>query len=202
MAVAAPTTPERACSTPGAGGGVLQELRVTVENKPGVVAEIALALGREGVNIEDMALQPAADMRTGAISLWVAGESDAARAVEVMRELGPLGQRRRVQRVSAARFAESGPLEGSLTPPPDKSISHRAAFSRRWQTARSHVSGYLDSADTRSTLAAVEGLGARVEKADGPHGSLDLEVEGIGLAARRRTPGPEPSRSTSATRGR
>jgi prephenate dehydrogenase len=61
---------------------------VTVENKPGVVAEIALALGREGVNIEDMALQPAADMRTGAISLWVAGESDAARAVEVMRKLG------------------------------------------------------------------------------------------------------------------
>ncbi len=71
-----------------ASGGVLTELQVTVENKPGVVAEIALALGREGVNIEDMALQPAADMRTGAISLWVAGESDAARAVEVMHELG------------------------------------------------------------------------------------------------------------------
>jgi prephenate dehydrogenase len=72
----------------GASGGVLTELRVTVPNKPGVVAEIALALGREGVNIEDMALQPAADMRTGAISLWVAGESDTARAVEVIRELG------------------------------------------------------------------------------------------------------------------
>ena len=72
----------------GAIGGAHTELRVTVENKPGVVAEIALALGREGVNIEDMALQPAADMRTGAISLWVAGEGDAARAVEVMRELG------------------------------------------------------------------------------------------------------------------
>jgi prephenate dehydrogenase len=69
-----------------AAGGTLTELRVTVENKPGVVAEIALALGRAGVNIEDMALQPAADMRTGAISLWVAG--DAERAVAVMRELG------------------------------------------------------------------------------------------------------------------
>ncbi len=72
----------------GSPGGLLTELRVTVENKPGVVAEIALALGREGVNIEDMALQPAADMRTGAISLWVAGEADAARAVEVMQGLG------------------------------------------------------------------------------------------------------------------
>jgi prephenate dehydrogenase len=71
-----------------ASGGLLTELRVTVENKPGVVAEIALALGRAGVNIEDMALQPAADMRTGAISLWVAGDADLKRAVEVMRELG------------------------------------------------------------------------------------------------------------------
>ena len=72
----------------GASGGVLSELRVNVENKPGVVAEIALALGRAGVNIEDMALQPAADMRTGAISLWVAGPEDAECAARVMRELG------------------------------------------------------------------------------------------------------------------
>jgi len=71
-----------------AAGGTLTELRVTVPNEPGVVAEIALALGREGVNIEDMALEPAADMRTGAISLWVAGEDDATRAVEIMRGLG------------------------------------------------------------------------------------------------------------------
>ena len=37
-------------------GGELFELRVAVENRPGTVAEIALALGRERVNIEDMAL--------------------------------------------------------------------------------------------------------------------------------------------------
>ena len=71
-----------------AAGGELRELRVSVDNRPGVVAEIALALGRAGVNIEDMALYPAADMRTGAISLWVAGSDDAARAAEVVRELG------------------------------------------------------------------------------------------------------------------
>ena len=39
------------------------ELRVVVDNRPGTVAEIALALGEAGVNIEDMALDPAADMR-------------------------------------------------------------------------------------------------------------------------------------------
>ena len=69
-------------------GGELRELRIGVENRPGTVAEIALALGRAGVNIEDMALYPAPDMRTGAVSLWVAGESEAARAAEVVRALG------------------------------------------------------------------------------------------------------------------
>jgi prephenate dehydrogenase len=64
-----------------AAGGELRELRVSVDNRPGVVAEM-------GVNIEDMALYPAADMRTGAISLWVTGPDDAARAAEVVRELG------------------------------------------------------------------------------------------------------------------
>jgi prephenate dehydrogenase len=69
-------------------GGELYELRVAVENRPGTVAEIALALGRAGVNIEDMALYPAPDMRTGAVSLWVAGGGEAERAAEIVRGLG------------------------------------------------------------------------------------------------------------------
>jgi prephenate dehydrogenase len=69
-------------------GGELYQLRLGVENRPGTVAEIALALGRAGVNIEDMALYPAPDMRTGAVSLWVAGEAEAERAAEIVRGLG------------------------------------------------------------------------------------------------------------------
>jgi prephenate dehydrogenase len=69
-------------------GGELYELRLSVENRPGTVAEIALALGRAGVNIEDMALYPAPDMRTGAVSLWVAGEAESERAAEIVRGLG------------------------------------------------------------------------------------------------------------------
>jgi len=69
-------------------GGPLTELRVTVPNRPGTVAEIALALGHDGVNIVDMALYPAADMSTGAISLWIAGPADAERAAGVVRDLG------------------------------------------------------------------------------------------------------------------
>jgi prephenate dehydrogenase len=78
----------RTLAEAGLAGGTLRELRVSVENRPGVVAEIALALGRAGVNIEDMALYPAADMRSGAISLWVGGDEDAKRAAEVVRGLG------------------------------------------------------------------------------------------------------------------
>ncbi len=69
-------------------GGELYELRLGVENRPGTVAEIALALGRAGVNIEDLALHPAPDMRTGAVSVWIAGESEADRAAGVVRGLG------------------------------------------------------------------------------------------------------------------
>jgi prephenate dehydrogenase len=69
-------------------GGPLHELRVRVPNRPGIVAEVALELGRAGVNIEDMALYPAADMRSGAISLYVAGGEQAGRAEELLKKLG------------------------------------------------------------------------------------------------------------------
>jgi prephenate dehydrogenase len=71
-----------------AEGGPLCELRIVVTNKPGTIAELALALGEAGVNIEDMALHPAPDMTSGAVSLWVGGDEQAARAEGIVRELG------------------------------------------------------------------------------------------------------------------
>jgi prephenate dehydrogenase len=68
--------------------GPLREIRVVVANRPGTVAELALALGEAGVNIEDMALHPAPDMKSGAISLWVAGDDQAERAMALVRDLG------------------------------------------------------------------------------------------------------------------
>jgi len=61
-------------------GGPVHEIVVPVPNRPGIVAQLALALGRAGVNIVDMALAPAPDMRSGAITLWVAGDDAADRA--------------------------------------------------------------------------------------------------------------------------
>ncbi len=69
-------------------GGPLQELRIALPNRPGTIAELALALGEAGVNIEDMALHPAADNHSGAVSIWVAGAEQADRAAARVRDLG------------------------------------------------------------------------------------------------------------------
>ncbi len=68
--------------------GATHELRVLVPNRPGIVAELALALGKAGVNITDMSLDPAPDMSSGAISIWVAGEDEATKAERCLAGLG------------------------------------------------------------------------------------------------------------------
>jgi prephenate dehydrogenase len=68
--------------------GPLRELRIVVANQPGTIAALALALGEARVNITDMALHPAPDMTSGAVTLWVAGDDQAARAAALVRGLG------------------------------------------------------------------------------------------------------------------
>ena len=75
-----------------------------------------------------------------------------------------------------ARFAPSGPLKGRITPPADKSISHRAALFAAMATEPVLVRNYLDADDTNSTLAAVRELGAIVEVR-----AADLLIRGGGL---------------------
>jgi 3-phosphoshikimate 1-carboxyvinyltransferase len=94
------------------------------------------------------------------------------------------------------RFAPSGPLRGALRPPPDKSISHRAALIGAMGEGETRIEGYLDAADTRATLDAIQVIGAEVEQL-GPSsvtGGNDLLVRGIGLGGpgERFTPGAEP----------
>jgi prephenate dehydrogenase len=72
----------------GLAGGPVHELRASVPNRPGVIAEIALALGGAGVNIADMALSPSEDNRQGVVALWIAGEEHADRARRLIAELG------------------------------------------------------------------------------------------------------------------
>ena len=69
-------------------GGRLFELRASVPNQPGVIAQLALELARSGVNITDLALYPASDMSEGVVALWIAGEPAADRAQELVAGLG------------------------------------------------------------------------------------------------------------------
>jgi prephenate dehydrogenase len=66
----------------------VHELRVPVPNRPGVIADIALALGRGGVNIVDMALYPVPDRSEGTVALWIGSDAEAVRAEELLAELG------------------------------------------------------------------------------------------------------------------
>ncbi len=76
------------------------------------------------------------------------------------------------------RFAPSGPLRGALRPPPDKSISHRAALLGAMGEGETEVRGYLDAADTRATLEAIRALGAEVSEIGE---ALQVRIRGVGL---------------------
>ncbi len=74
------------------------------------------------------------------------------------------------------RIEPSGPLKGELTPPADKSISHRVALLGAMADVPVRVRGFLEAADTISTLHAVERLGAIVERRPD-----EIVIRGTGL---------------------
>ncbi|HET9104718.1 MAG TPA: 3-phosphoshikimate 1-carboxyvinyltransferase [Solirubrobacteraceae bacterium] len=74
------------------------------------------------------------------------------------------------------RFEPGLRLRGRITPPADKSISHRAAIIGAMGSEPVRVTGYLDAADTRSTLDAVARLGALVQ-----HDADGLVIRGGGM---------------------
>jgi 3-phosphoshikimate 1-carboxyvinyltransferase len=74
------------------------------------------------------------------------------------------------------RFDPGARLRGHITPPADKSISHRAAIVGAMASEPVRVTNYLDAADTRSTLQAVGDLGAIVEARP-----EELLIRGVGM---------------------
>jgi 3-phosphoshikimate 1-carboxyvinyltransferase len=74
------------------------------------------------------------------------------------------------------RFEPASRLRGHLTPPPDKSISHRAALVGAMASDPVCVRNYLHAEDTESTLHAIRTLGAMVERRDS-----ELVIRGGGL---------------------
>jgi 3-phosphoshikimate 1-carboxyvinyltransferase len=67
-------------------------------------------------------------------------------------------------------------LKGIITPPPDKSITHRAIILSSISKGKSRIKNFLDSEDTMSTLNAFRMLGIDIKKKNN-----ELIVEGKGL---------------------
>jgi 3-phosphoshikimate 1-carboxyvinyltransferase len=84
------------------------------------------------------------------------------------------------------RFEPAAGLSGELRAPPDKSISHRAALLGAMASEPVRIERYLHAADTDSTLAAVQALGALVELRD----DGAVVVRGTGLREAREVDGP------------
>ena len=61
-----------------------------------------------------------------------------------------------------ALFPPAHGLRGSVVPPGDKSISHRAALVAAMHDEPVRITNYLDAGDTNSTLEALRTLGALV----------------------------------------
>jgi 3-phosphoshikimate 1-carboxyvinyltransferase len=77
-----------------------------------------------------------------------------------------------------SRFEPAGPLRGTLRPPADKSISHRAALFGAMCDMPVSIKSYLYAEDTLSTLDALRALGAAVEMQPD-----ELIVRGVGMRA-------------------
>jgi prephenate dehydrogenase len=68
--------------------GALQQLRVHVPDRPGVLAGITQALGAERINIEDFELHHMSPDRGGTLTLLITGEDEARRAAELLQAQG------------------------------------------------------------------------------------------------------------------
>ncbi|MDO9352862.1 MAG: prephenate dehydrogenase/arogenate dehydrogenase family protein [Solirubrobacteraceae bacterium] len=68
-------------------GDELVELRTVVPNRPGAIAELALAFAKEGVNIADLSVAPLPGGATGMVALWCPLEQSGA-ALALLAELG------------------------------------------------------------------------------------------------------------------
>ena len=82
------------------------------------------------------------------------------------------------------------PLDGALSVPGDKSISHRAILFSAMAEGTSRLLGVLDSSDVRASIEAVQKLGAHVALEKQPDGSLAGGVEGWGAAGPIQPDGP------------
>jgi 3-phosphoshikimate 1-carboxyvinyltransferase len=76
----------------------------------------------------------------------------------------------------STRIEPSRTLRGTISVPPDKSISHRAALVALLSASRTTVHHYLPAEDTLATLDAIRAYGARLKRTE-----TSVHITGVGL---------------------
>ncbi len=73
-------------------------------------------------------------------------------------------------------------LRGTISPPGDKSISHRAVMLNSVANGVARITNYSTGADCASTVEVLRGLGVQVDASPDPSGGPDiLTVHGVGM---------------------
>jgi 3-phosphoshikimate 1-carboxyvinyltransferase len=88
----------------------------------------------------------------------------------------------------STRIEPTRTVRGTISVPPDKSISHRAALVALLSENTTTVHNYLPAEDTLATLDAIKSFGARVE-----YTSTSADITGVGLKG-----APEPQNIVDA----
>ena len=86
-------------------------------------------------------------------------------------------------------YSQAQPLQGSISVPGDKSISHRAVMLAALADGTSMIRNWLPAGDTLATLEAIRALGVTIEIEERLPHSWDLRIEGRGLNGLRRPTG-------------
>ena len=81
-------------------------------------------------------------------------------------------------KISPLTARRSGPLQGRVRVPGDKSISHRALILGALTVGETRISGLLEGEDVLNTGKAVRALGAEVERT----GLGAWRLHGVGVA--------------------
>ncbi len=90
-------------------------------------------------------------------------------------------------------------LHGSLTPPGDKSLSHRAVIFNSVAEGTAVVSHFLPGADCLATVAIMQQLGVQIEQQEAADGSLTLTVHGVGREGLREAEGVLDAQNSGTT---
>lgn len=81
--------------------------------------------------------------------------------------------------MQARRFGPGGPLKGRIRIPGNKSISHRAVMLGALAVGETRISGLLEGEDVLATAAAMQAMGASVERL----GDGEWSVHGVGVGS-------------------